>query len=55
MLNTFTNFALCGPVREQGEADDSINRLATRAGCEHFLFKTLVNLVLALIVRNIQY
>ncbi|KIO32544.1 hypothetical protein M407DRAFT_241420 [Tulasnella calospora MUT 4182] len=32
MLNTFTNFALCGPVREQGEADDSLNRLATRAG-----------------------
>ncbi|KAG9001686.1 40S ribosomal protein S21 [Tulasnella sp. 427] len=32
MLNTNTNFALCGQVREQGEADDSINRLATRAG-----------------------
>jgi Ribosomal protein S21e len=32
-LNTSTTFALCGQVRSQGEGDDSINRLATRAGC----------------------
>jgi hypothetical protein len=31
-LNTSTTFALCGQVRSQGESDDSINRLATRAG-----------------------
>lgn len=33
-LNTSTTFALCGQVRSQGEGDDSMNRLATRAGCE---------------------
>ncbi|KAG6376375.1 ribosomal protein S21e-domain-containing protein [Boletus reticuloceps] len=32
--STYTSFALCGPVRSQGESDDSINRLATKAGCE---------------------
>ncbi|KAG6878736.1 hypothetical protein C0993_011551 [Termitomyces sp. T159_Od127] len=31
-LNTSTSFALCGQVRSQGESDDSINRLATKAG-----------------------
>ncbi|KAF8654179.1 hypothetical protein AX16_003708 [Volvariella volvacea WC 439] len=31
-LTTSTSFALCGQVRSQGEADDSINRLATKAG-----------------------
>ncbi|KAG6911483.1 hypothetical protein DXG01_014557 [Tephrocybe rancida] len=31
-LNTTTTFALCGQVRSQGESDDSINRLATKAG-----------------------
>ncbi|KAJ6538564.1 ribosomal protein S21e [Mycena latifolia] len=31
-LNTSTTFALCGQVRSQGESDDSINRLATKAG-----------------------
>ncbi|KAG2114570.1 ribosomal protein S21e [Suillus discolor] len=31
-LNTYTSFALCGQVRSQGESDDSVNRLATRAG-----------------------
>jgi len=29
---TSTSFALCGQVRAQGESDDSINRLATKAG-----------------------
>ncbi len=29
-----TTIALCGQVRSQGEADDSINRLATKAGGE---------------------
>lgn len=33
-LNTYTSFALCGQVRSQGESDDSLNRLATKAGCE---------------------
>ncbi|KAJ3742166.1 ribosomal protein S21e-domain-containing protein [Lentinula detonsa] len=31
-LPTTTTFALCGQVRSQGESDDSINRLATKAG-----------------------
>ncbi|KAJ8078618.1 40S ribosomal protein S21 [Marasmius tenuissimus] len=31
-LNTTTTFALCGQVRSQGESDDSLNRLATKAG-----------------------
>ncbi|KAG8217751.1 hypothetical protein J3R82DRAFT_5912 [Butyriboletus roseoflavus] len=31
-LNTYTSFALCGQVRSQGESDDSLNRLATKAG-----------------------
>ncbi|KAJ7721178.1 ribosomal protein S21e [Mycena maculata] len=31
-LNTSTTFALCGQVRSQGESDDSMNRLATKAG-----------------------
>ena len=30
--STSTTFALCGQVRSQGESDDSINRLATKAG-----------------------
>ncbi|EED79533.1 40S ribosomal protein S21 [Postia placenta Mad-698-R] len=31
-LATSTTFALCGPVRAMGESDDSLNRLATKAG-----------------------
>ncbi|KAF8628479.1 hypothetical protein AX15_003990 [Amanita polypyramis BW_CC] len=31
-LLTSTTFALCGQVRSQGESDDSLNRLATKAG-----------------------
>ncbi|KAG8803169.1 40S ribosomal protein S21 [Serendipita sp. 398] len=31
-LSTSTTFALCGQVRADGESDDSINRLATKAG-----------------------
>jgi len=31
-LNTTTTFALSGQVRAMGESDDSINRLATKAG-----------------------
>ncbi|KAJ8520411.1 hypothetical protein ONZ45_g2766 [Pleurotus djamor] len=31
-LGTSTTFALCGQVRSQGESDDSLNRLATKAG-----------------------
>jgi hypothetical protein len=34
-LGTTTTFALCGQVRSQGEADDSLNRLATGKGCEY--------------------
>lgn len=33
-LSTSTTFALCGQVRADGESDDSLNRLATKAGCE---------------------
>ncbi|KAG8734465.1 40S ribosomal protein S21 [Ceratobasidium sp. 423] len=33
-LGTSTMFALCGQVRAMGESDDSLNRLATKAGCE---------------------
>jgi len=32
MEATVTSFALCGRVRADSEADDSLNRLATRAG-----------------------
>ena len=31
-LQTGTTFALCGQVRAMGESDDSLNRLATKAG-----------------------
>jgi Ribosomal protein S21e len=31
-LSTSTSFALSGQVRAQGEGDDSLNRLATKAG-----------------------
>jgi small subunit ribosomal protein S21e len=37
-LSTGTTFALSGDVRAMGEGDDSINRLATQAGCEHSSF-----------------
>lgn len=37
-LPTTTTFALCGQVRSQGESDDSMNRLATKAGCESLLY-----------------
>jgi zona occludens toxin (predicted ATPase) len=33
-LPTSTSFALSGQVRAMGESDDSINRLATKAGCK---------------------
>ena len=35
-LGTSTSFALCGQVRADGESDDSLNRLATKAGRELF-------------------
>lgn len=35
--STSTTFAISGPVRSNGESDDSINRLATQAGCEYSL------------------
>ena len=38
-LATSTSFALCGQVRADGESDDSINRLATKAGRESHLFR----------------
>ncbi|KAG0047056.1 40S ribosomal protein S21 [Gryganskiella cystojenkinii] len=31
-VGTFKTYALCGYVRAQSEADDSLNRLATRDG-----------------------
>ena len=36
-LQTGTTFALCGQVRAMGESDDSLNRLATKAGRAYFL------------------
>lgn len=33
-LSTSTTFALCGQVRADGESDDSLNRLGTKAGRE---------------------
>jgi len=30
--STSTSFAISGPVRAMGESDDSLNRLATKAG-----------------------
>jgi len=37
-LPTSTSFALSGQVRAQGEGDDSLNRLATKAGRKFELF-----------------
>ena len=33
--NSSTHFPLSGFVRAQGEGDDSLNRLATKEGCEY--------------------
>lgn len=53
-LNTSTTFALCGQVRSQGEGDDSINRLATKAGCESQMFYlALVLLTFSVVLRNV--
>ena len=35
---SFTTYALSGYVRAQSEADDSINRLATKDGCTYFFW-----------------
>lgn len=35
-MSTSTSFALSGQVRAMGESDDSINRLATKAGRKLF-------------------
>src|ERR1700722_4084978 len=39
-MSTNTTFALCGQVRSQGESDNCINWLATKAGrkCLHLLY-----------------
>ena len=37
-LSTSTSFALSGQVRAMGESDDSLNRLATKAGRELLKF-----------------
>lgn len=29
-----TTIAICGRIRAQGDSDDSINRIATKEGCE---------------------
>jgi hypothetical protein len=57
-LNTSTTFALCGQVRSQGESDDCINRLATKAGRElppFFLFSIISSeaSLLDLVLRNV--
>ena len=41
-LQSSTSFALSGQVRAQGEGDDSLNRLATQAGCKHELLSFTV-------------
>ena len=41
-LSTSTSFALSGQVRAQGEGDDSLNRLATKAGCKRELLSSTV-------------
>ena len=41
-LSTSTSFALSGQVRSQGEGDDSLNRLATQAGCKHDFLSPVV-------------
>ena len=57
-LNTSTSFALSGQVRAQGESDDSLNRLATKAGCKReLLSSTAINEGLTtscpLVLRNV--
>jgi TBC1 domain family member 15 len=56
-LPTSTSFALCGQVRAQGEGDDSLNRLATKAGCKLELVILVVELSLSfldlLVLRNV--
>ena len=39
--NTSTSFAVSGQVRAMGESDDSINRLATKAGREFLRFSVI--------------
>lgn len=36
LTGTFSTYALCGFVRREAEADDSINRLATEDGCKYW-------------------
>jgi hypothetical protein len=47
-LSTSTSFALSGQVRAQGEGDDSLNRLATKAGREPEPFPPMWWIVLTL-------
>jgi hypothetical protein len=57
-LSTSTSFALCGQVRAQGEGDDSLNRLATKAGRKSFLHVVKLTLLdfffkILLVLRNV--
>jgi ribosomal S21e-like protein len=57
-LSTSTSFALSGQVRAQGEGDDSLNRLATKAGRKlvlHAMKLKLTGPVLAFfkVLRNV--
>jgi hypothetical protein len=59
-LSTSTSFALSGQVRAQGEGDDSLNRLATKAGRKLEVSLVLLNLALTrlspdhfLVLRNV--
>ena len=56
-LSTSTSFALSGQVRAQGESDDSVNRLATKAGCKReSLSLTVTNgltTLCPLVLRNV--
>jgi small subunit ribosomal protein S21e len=56
-LSTSTSFALSGQVRAQGEGDDSVNRLATKAGCKRELLPSTVTngltTLCSLVLRNV--
>lgn len=53
-LQTGTTFALCGQVRAMGESDDSLNRLATKAGRAYLLNVLFPRALTSLLVlRNV--
>ena len=56
ILPTSSSFALCGQVRALGESDDSLNRLATKAGCgisHGSCAKSWILIVNPIVLRNV--